>query len=420
MKAFVSYSHQDAAHLTALREHLATLKRLKLLETWTDREIDAGGVLDDEISQAMDEAGIFLLLISPSFLHSDYCFEKEFQRALTRHEAGQVRIVPIIVRPCDWHIPPLKKFKALPEDGKPVVSQHWHSPDEAFADVARKLRIMLEKPNPAPKFVPDERHVTKEQRDDLNRIHHEVVERLTARKNTQPDAVVQKEIGKWSGIVWSQLFEKFGIQENKLLSLRRDQYEEAKQWLLEYRASNDSKLARTNPQKLRNTYTRTIYTIARALGWSKDEVYAFAREKLESSIPVSSLDELGNQQVKTLRDRIRYEQTKRTAKTSQTKATKSRALKQPTNQAAREILEMILAHPVLDERGLTEITRESPTGPLDMCIIPNNTASGSASCVRKSILRPAIAELVQLGWLLPPEAGAGVRIYELNPQAAQS
>jgi len=103
-------------------------------------------------------------------------------------------------------------------------------------------------------------------------------------------------------------------------------------------------------------------------------------------------------------------------KSAKAKVVKRPAFKKPSQPAAKELLEMILAHPVLGERGLTEILRESPTGPLDMLFIPNITANGSAPSARKSLMRPAIAELLRLGWLLQPEEGKSVRIYELNPE----
>ncbi len=101
MKAFISYSHYDAEFLTSLHQHLAALRRQKLLEIWTDREIDAGGVLDSKIAAAMEKADIFLLLVSSSFINSDYCYEKEFKKTLEKQKAGKALIVPIIVRPCD-------------------------------------------------------------------------------------------------------------------------------------------------------------------------------------------------------------------------------------------------------------------------------------------------------------------------------
>lgn len=161
MRAFISYSHLDAEFLTQLHEHLSTMRRQGILDTWTDRAIPAGGVIDDHVHDQMDQAELYLLLVSSAFIASDYCIEKEFARALERQRAGKARIVPIIIRDCDWKIPELRKFKALPEDGKAVESRHWHSTDEAFANVVSELRKLLEDaggsgPQPRERVTPEE------------------------------------------------------------------------------------------------------------------------------------------------------------------------------------------------------------------------------------------------------------------------
>lgn len=321
MKAFISYSHHDVESLTLLHQHLAALRRQRLLETWMDREIAAGGVLDEEIAVALAKADLFLLLVSSSFLNSDYCYEKEFQKALKKQKAGKAIIVPIIIRPCDWEIPELRQFKALPEDGKAVYSQHWHSADEAFEDVAKGLRALIEKlKKKAAKFIPDESNITQEQREELRAIHEQIVRRLIVKKTNQPDDVVNAEYGKWAGIVWSQFHENFGTKQHGLQSLKKSQFEEAKSWLSQYRARNDKKFKRTNPQAYRTTLTKTIYSLLKPLGWTKEDLYSFAAEKLEYGKPISSLNDLGNNQLELVRDRIRYEANKKKVKAAQVRA----------------------------------------------------------------------------------------------------
>lgn len=423
VKAFISYSHEDSELLEKLIVHLAALKRESLIDTWTDKEIHAGGVIDDHVDAAMEEAQLFLLLVSASFIHSDYCYAKEFTRAQERHAAGEATIVPIIVRECDWKIPALRKFKALPKDGKAIISRHWHTPDEAFADVASGLRKLLEakkrppsKKTPSPKFVPDEHHVTKEQKDKLNALCKDVVERMTAKSATESESVVKARTGKWFGIIWAQFHEEFGTKEHGLQSLEREKFDAAKSWFVQYRASKDKNFKRVNPQKYRNTLTTGIFSNAGKLGWSDEEVREFAGKVLGRSEAVASFKDLGNNQLELIRDRVRYEHTKRTSKTGQARARKKPKFAQPKSPEARQLLEAILAHEAADQRGLTEILRDSPSGPLDICFIPNTTARGNVSMMRKAVFRPALAELIQLGWLLQPEGNASVRIYELNPQ----
>lgn len=100
--AFLSYSHKDEWALERLHAHLAVLRRDGRITEWFDREILAGGEIDKEISGRLDDCDVFLPLVSPDFLASNYCYEREMERAIQNHENGKTRIIPIIVEPCDW------------------------------------------------------------------------------------------------------------------------------------------------------------------------------------------------------------------------------------------------------------------------------------------------------------------------------
>lgn len=144
--AFISYSHADEKALDRLHKHLAVLSRDGDLNAWTDHKILPGAKLDAEISAALEKSGLFVALVSPDYLASNYCYEKEFTRALELANAGKLRIVPVIVEPCDWQASPLRQFAALPKDGKPI--SEWTNPNNAFLDVVMGLRRALA---PAPK-----------------------------------------------------------------------------------------------------------------------------------------------------------------------------------------------------------------------------------------------------------------------------
>jgi hypothetical protein len=141
-KVFFSYSHRDEELRDELEKHLAIIKRQGFIETWHDRRITAGEVLSREIDQNLETADVVLLLVSADFLASDYCYEIEMTRALERHEAGEARVIPVILRPCDWHDAPFGKLLATPPDGKPVT--RFPTLDDAFvlvvADIKQALR----------------------------------------------------------------------------------------------------------------------------------------------------------------------------------------------------------------------------------------------------------------------------------------
>ena len=145
MRAFVSYSHQDEQYVNALRKHLAQVVREGLISVWYDREILAGSSLDSDIGEELEACGLFLAIVSPDFISSNYCYEVEMNRALERHAEGTMRLVPIIVEPCEWKRTPLKDLKGLPKDNLPV--SEWKNPNTAYLDIATELRRILDTPS---------------------------------------------------------------------------------------------------------------------------------------------------------------------------------------------------------------------------------------------------------------------------------
>ncbi len=151
---FYSYAHEDEPLRRQLEKHLTLLRRQGFISEWHDREILPGAEWSREIDEHLEMVSIILLLISPDFLASDYCYEIEMQRALKRHQSGETRVIPIILRPCDWHSAPFGQLQCLPHDGKPVTK--WDNQDEAFQDIAEGLRRLIEHFT-TPRFSPEEK-----------------------------------------------------------------------------------------------------------------------------------------------------------------------------------------------------------------------------------------------------------------------
>jgi tetratricopeptide (TPR) repeat protein len=140
VKIFFCYAHEDEALLNQLKAHLRPLQRQGLIDLWHDRNISAGTEWEQKIKEHLDSAQIVLLLVSPDFMNSDYCYSIEMQRAIERHEQGETRVIPVILRPVYWQGAPFGKLQALPTDAIPVTSSKWHDLDEAFFHVAEGIR----------------------------------------------------------------------------------------------------------------------------------------------------------------------------------------------------------------------------------------------------------------------------------------
>jgi len=146
---FISYAHEDEAYRKQLETHLSALQRRRLINVWHDRNISAGTEWAREIDSYLNTAHMILLLVSPDFIASDYCYSVEMTRAIERHEAGDACVIPIILRPTHWQDTPLGKLLALPTDGKPVSS--WSNQDEAFLDVVQGILQAIAQLTPKPR-----------------------------------------------------------------------------------------------------------------------------------------------------------------------------------------------------------------------------------------------------------------------------
>ncbi len=143
VKIFYSYAHEDKGHRETLEKHLSTLKQSALITEWSDRNINAGKEWAKEINSNIIIADIILLLISPDFMHSDYCHSVEMKRALERHENGTAKVIPIILRHGDYEGAVFNHLQALPTGNIPVTHRKWSNRDEAFADVAQGIRKVV-------------------------------------------------------------------------------------------------------------------------------------------------------------------------------------------------------------------------------------------------------------------------------------
>ena len=135
-KLFISYSHRDDRYREQLVTHLAGLRRQGVIADWHDRKIVPGKEWREAIDQNLNTADCVLLLVSPDFLASDYCYSIEMQRTLEKHWEGDVLVIPVIVRPSDWQNTPLGDLEALPKDAKPVVE--WGPQRSGMAQCYRR------------------------------------------------------------------------------------------------------------------------------------------------------------------------------------------------------------------------------------------------------------------------------------------
>lgn len=140
-RIFVSYSHEDERLKNKLVTHLSILQRVRGALIWHDRDIKAGDDWSNDINTNLLTAQIILLLISPDFVASQYCYSIEMQKAMELSKEGLARVIPIILRPTELEGTPFMALQALPRNAKPIST--WSNEDVAWVEVVQGIKAIL-------------------------------------------------------------------------------------------------------------------------------------------------------------------------------------------------------------------------------------------------------------------------------------
>jgi TIR domain len=140
-RVFIGYTSKDREYSEQLETHLSQLRRNGFIATWTERAIAPGMERDREICAALQEADLYIFLVSPDFLASDSIDDIQVKVALERQASGRAGIVPVLVRPADWELSRLSRFEVLPPGAKPITK--WQDRDEAWLEVAHGVRRVI-------------------------------------------------------------------------------------------------------------------------------------------------------------------------------------------------------------------------------------------------------------------------------------
>lgn len=145
VKVFVTYSHWDSEYLgdDSLLGYLKGLEK-DHVEFWTDREIRVGEPWDEVIKNNLREAQIALVLVSQSFLDSDYCQQVEIRDLLAR----KAHLFPIILSACEWERHEWLKSRQFLPGGQQTVEEDYADPGKRkrlFLEIRTQLRERVEK-----------------------------------------------------------------------------------------------------------------------------------------------------------------------------------------------------------------------------------------------------------------------------------
>ena len=137
MNGFISYAHDDYRMFRSVRTQMKSVERAFGIRFWSDQRINAGYVWDTEIRRHIDVADLFVLLVSPAFLASDYIWDQELPAIISRRDSAKtVLVLPIVLTPCMWTLVAAHRQAVPTENGHLQPIADW-KPQRNGYDAAR-------------------------------------------------------------------------------------------------------------------------------------------------------------------------------------------------------------------------------------------------------------------------------------------
>jgi len=139
-RVFISYSHSDSEWLQRLRVHLKPLERENVVSIWDETKIKVGRVWRDEIREAIDSARVAILLVSASFLASDFIMDNELLPLLEAAEDDGAVIMVVILSPSRYRqTRSLEKFQAANSPEKPLSGMTFNEQEEILLKLSEAV-----------------------------------------------------------------------------------------------------------------------------------------------------------------------------------------------------------------------------------------------------------------------------------------
>lgn len=141
-KIFLAFDREDKEYVEKIRKHLEIGFSKEERMIWHQGMLWVGDEKDKVIRNQLAKATTIILLISVDFLNNSTIRKREWEIAIKRFQGGEIRLIPIIIRPCNWKCEPILPTldPILPKQNQEVKAiSLWDNQEEAYYNIAKEL-----------------------------------------------------------------------------------------------------------------------------------------------------------------------------------------------------------------------------------------------------------------------------------------
>jgi hypothetical protein len=135
---FIAYAPPDMKLVQQIEQDLQAAQKRGLEISLYNIMIGPGMEFESENEKHLSTADIILLMTSRDFLWDNYSRSQQVEEAIRRHDNSEARVIPVILRPCEWDQTNFAKLQPLPDNRKPLTK--WSNRDEAFVNISKGVQ----------------------------------------------------------------------------------------------------------------------------------------------------------------------------------------------------------------------------------------------------------------------------------------
>ncbi|MGH2478431.1 MAG: toll/interleukin-1 receptor domain-containing protein [Ktedonobacteraceae bacterium] len=134
VEIFFSFADEDGEFYHKLRKHLSLPERDGQIHCRSREDVRAGDDIARASQRLLESAAILVLLISPTYLATSEQYQ-ELELAIERQNAGQARVVPVLLKPGNYEGAAFHRLK--PANTTPI-SQASNA-DKLYSEIATTI-----------------------------------------------------------------------------------------------------------------------------------------------------------------------------------------------------------------------------------------------------------------------------------------